>query len=141
MLLLDGYAMRKEFPQSFTLPTAEQITSIGPGTFLKVSSNFERFWVCVSTVHGDNFSARIDNDLIHPINGVIWKCGDLISLHSRHVFDVQRPEIAEAVATALALYATTPGSGRVLPVQVDRATNRPQTGVELFRRYLSHTMH
>ena len=139
-MLLNGYEMSKEFPQSFRLPSTEQITRIAPGAFLKICANNERFWVRVSAVDGDNISAMIDNDLIHPINRVMWKRGDFISLHPRHVLDVQRPEIGEAVATALASIPLPPGSGRVLPVQVDRAINRPQTGVELFLKYLSHAL-
>ena len=92
----------------------------------------------VQTVDGNNINASIDNNLRHPLN--VWKRGDSILLHTRHVLDVQLPEAAHAFATAL---ARTPAAGSerdvVLSIE-DASASRPQTGEELFLLYVSHIL-
>ena len=138
-MLLDAHAMNIEFPQSFILPTTEQLTGIAPGSFLKVSANNERFWVCVSVVEGDMISARIDNHLLHPINCARWKCGDSVSLHQRNVLDVQRPEMKDAFVAALTLTHAA-NCGKDIVLQAPHASNRPRTVDELFLTYLIHSI-
>ena len=137
-MLLDAHAMSIEYPQSFILPSAEQLGSIVPGSFLKISSNGERFWVVVQTVDGNNINASIDNNLRHPLN--VWKRGDSILLHTRHVLDVQLPEAAHAFVTALA-HTPAAGSERDVVLSIeDASASRPQTGEELFLLYVSHIL-
>ena len=139
-MLLDANAMSIEYPQSFILPSAEQLGSIVPGSFLKISSNGERFWVVVQTVDGNNINASIENNLRHPLN--VWKRGDSILLHTRHVLDVQLPEAAQAFVTALA-HTPAAGSERgVIPVLSieDASASRPRPWEELLLLYVSHTL-
>ena len=138
-MLLDGRAMKNAFPHSFSLPSAEQLASITPGTFLKVCANDERFWVCVLAVDGDTIDGRIDNEMIRPLNRAMFKCGDAIRLHPRHVLDVQSPQMKYVFANfAAALARVAPaGTGRDLVMPVDSAINRPKTVGELFMTYMT----
>ena len=140
-MLLDAHAMSIEYPQSFILPSAEQLGSIVPGSFLKISSNGERFWVVVQTVDGNNINASIDNNLRHPLN--VWKRGDSILLHTpstRATLMCSCPEAAQAFVTALA-HTPAAGSERDVVLSIeDASASRPQTGEELFLLYVSHIL-
>ena len=137
-MLLDGQAMKNEFPGSFFLPSEEQIAGIVPGTYVKVSSYGERFWVCVVKVEGDTIDGVIDNTLLRPINRSMLERGHCIRLQAHHILDVQSPKMKEVFVNALACMPRA-GSGRgvVSPMPVDHATNRPRTVEELFVTYMT----
>ena len=137
MLLADAQALSAQYPHTFAAPTTSQLGRIGPGTYLKVCANGERFWVvCISALDGEGgaIEARVDSELRHPRNRAAWRCGDPISLHHRHVLEVQGPEAARAFAALLAR-APLAASGRDLVLPVDATSNRHRSAEELYRAY------
>jgi hypothetical protein len=60
-------------PESFEVPTAEELEGVGPGSFVKVSVAFaenedgmdgERFWVEVTERHGSHLVGKVANEVI-----------------------------------------------------------------------------
>lgn len=46
----------------FIPPTREELDGIEPGSFVRVSRGYERFWVEVTETHGDKISGIVDSE-------------------------------------------------------------------------------
>lgn len=95
MMLVDGEARSREHPNTFTIPSSEDIDSIEPGDYVKVGleregSIGERFWVNVKVIGVglDNFEGTIANDLVFYTDVVNWK--DSITFDRRHVLAIMK---------------------------------------------------
>jgi hypothetical protein len=97
-MLGDGIERNAEYPDTFEIPTAEDIAELAPGdtvklmfeakgkrTYLKDGCVGERMWVKVTEVRGDKFVGELDN---YP---VVWNrlvAGDRIEFERKHIIDV-----------------------------------------------------
>ncbi len=85
MQLNDAQAMADEYP-TFHAPDPLQLEEIGVGHLVKVSNNYDRFWVLVTTVDGQKIAGTINNELV----GQLGKFGDEIFFEKRHVYAFER---------------------------------------------------
>ena len=83
MKLNDAQRMAREFPD-FEAPSHAELGSIKTGDAVKVSNNYDRFWVRVTGIDGQVLRGSIDNDLVGPVGHY----GDLITFEKRHVYEV-----------------------------------------------------
>ena len=83
-------------PETFQLPTAEQLEGVGPGSWVKVSVAFpenedgmdgERFWVKVLERHGDRLVGQVDNEPIATRDHGLAR-DDRVEFSLEHVYDV-----------------------------------------------------
>ena len=81
----------KRYPQSFWIPSMEQLDTLRVGDFAKVIAPGERFWVYIHEHNGNNFVGEINNDLVgtdlHKL-----KYGDLIAFKRENICDIDRDE-------------------------------------------------
>ncbi len=101
MELNDACEMAKAHPKSFYAPTDKELLSIKPGSYVKVSNRYERFWVRVVEVGGHRIKGTMANTLGHftpesPEGGF----GDEIELALHHVYEVLPEEMMEAKRNA-----------------------------------------
>lgn len=86
----DGYENAQEchrkHPDTFWVPSQEELSGIHQGSCVKVCAASERFWVVVTGVDGDTITGTINNDLIQAEHGL--KCGDTISFKAESVYDI-----------------------------------------------------
>jgi len=83
---INAQEMSKRFPDTFTVPSDEELASIAPSSIVKVAHGDERFWVRVLSV-ADNgtITAKVSNNLIgdHGFNH-----GDTITFHKENVYQL-----------------------------------------------------
>ncbi|MGI9277845.1 MAG: hypothetical protein ACR2PT_23730 [Endozoicomonas sp.] len=53
-----------EYPETFEVPTPEELAEVGKGSFVKVCAKPERFWVLVERVIDGKVQGVINNDLV-----------------------------------------------------------------------------
>jgi len=82
----DAVAMNKSNPQTFEVPTDQEIDQLNVGDNIKVSLGKERFWILITKKKRDkNFVGIVDNDVLQP--GL--KCGDVVTVERRHIYNFQ----------------------------------------------------
>lgn len=93
--LADAQLMAIMHPETFEVPTHEELKAITVGDSVKVCATFnktrqttgERFWVDVTSVDGDIITGEVNNDLlftdVHSLS-----CGDTIQCHIHHVYSI-----------------------------------------------------
>jgi hypothetical protein len=83
-------------PDSFQVPTAEQLERVGPGSWVKVSVAFpengegmdgERFWVKVAERRGNRVIGRIDNELFATRDHGLAR-DDQVEFSLEHVYEI-----------------------------------------------------
>ncbi len=82
MQLNDAQQMAEENPSTFEAPSSAQLEQIDVGYVVKVSNNYDRFWIRVTGVEGEKLTGKIENDLVGPVG----KFGDEIAFERRHVY-------------------------------------------------------
>jgi hypothetical protein len=100
-LLEHAIKMVELYPQSFSIPTAEQRYGLREGDVVKLSFRFvapdempqdydiERMWVVVQRREADHWIGRLDNDpRFH--SGI--RSGHEFHFHSDHVIDIWRDD-------------------------------------------------
>lgn len=86
--LINAQQMHQEYPDSFDVPTKEDLRSITVNDYVKISNGQERFWIqiCEKCTRG-YLRGIVMNRLIFHTNYTI---GDIIQIHERHVYDILR---------------------------------------------------
>ena len=81
----DAQEMHSQKPDTFSVPSPDELQAICAGAVVKVCHNNERFWVVVKKVQGDELVGRVDNALVlpHPFSG-----GDLIRFKKAHIYQI-----------------------------------------------------
>jgi len=85
--LVDAQAMHAEHPDTFDAPTAHELATITPGTYIKVSRNNERFWMMVEGGTGRYLIASVQNQLLMSQ----YEPGTMFRVEPRHVFIIDKP--------------------------------------------------
>jgi hypothetical protein len=86
--------MAEKRPNTFEVPSNDDIYDINTGDCVKVCAGYERFWVKVTAVEltaniGLVFEGVIDNVLMNTGDHGL-KLGDLVRLYPRHIYDIVR---------------------------------------------------
>lgn len=81
---VDVQEMHRKSPETFDAPSPARLAAIGPGSFVKVSCENERFWVQVTSVSDAKICGRVDNAVGMP--GL--RLGSMVCFEKRHVYDV-----------------------------------------------------
>jgi hypothetical protein len=98
---LDAQAMHKAHPDTFDVPTDEELAVIASGSFIKVCGfgfhGRERFWLEVQAVEGDTITGLVKNDLTElPLFR-----DDEVKVDRRHVMNLMTAEEQEAEEKAM----------------------------------------
>lgn len=92
---IDAQRMAQEYPDSFQVPTFDELRAVVAGDHIKVCTGGERFWVQVSKGNGTGFTGIITSDLIcghvHHL-----KKGDEVSVSPHHVYAIIRTSTSPA---------------------------------------------
>ena len=62
--------LQKQFPDTFFAPDKATLEQIGPGDFIKVCTDRERFWAEVISVEEGKVTAEVANMVLPPFAGV-----------------------------------------------------------------------
>jgi hypothetical protein len=83
---IDAVQKNKKHPDTFKIPSKENLDKMEEGFHVKVGHNGERFWAIVSSIEesGTIFGV-VDNDLV---NDQPFKYGDKIMFERRHILDI-----------------------------------------------------
>ena len=93
--LIDGEAMHAAYPNTFGLPSKEQLSEVRIGWFVKAGFEMEgwgteRMWVEVTSLDDGKFTGVLNNDPIF-IPPALLKCGDLVVLEPCNVLSTLEP--------------------------------------------------
>lgn len=92
---IDAQRMAQEYPDSFQVPTFDELQAVAVGDNVKVCTGGERFWVKVTKVEGQVFAGTINSDLVcshvHHL-----KFDDPVTVSAHHVYDIIRTSTAPA---------------------------------------------
>jgi hypothetical protein len=81
---VDAQEMHRLHPDTFEVPTLEELRGVKPGDHVKVSTGDERFWVLVTRVIGGIIEGTVDNDLFMMAHGL--RLGDTIRFRIENVY-------------------------------------------------------
>lgn len=87
MFLTNAWAIAKEFPTTFDVPSKEQIAKIKEGTYCKLCFNDkERMWVKITEVISEgNFKGVLDNN---PVTIKDLSLGDVVEFSACNVYSI-----------------------------------------------------
>ena len=85
--LVDGIEQNKLHPETFWIPSEADIKKIKIGDIVKVACSGERFWTQVEEMDGENFVAKIDNDLVKSDEHGLY-FDDLISFKAKNIINI-----------------------------------------------------
>lgn len=100
--LIDALEMSKEHPETFHIPTKEEINKIKKGSTIKVSDGKDRFWSIVKQVikndkgYQNMYQCEINNQLV---NRQKYNLGDLIFVNGYNIYQIY--EENDAIAKML----------------------------------------
>lgn len=94
---VDAQAMARSYPDSFEAPSQAQLDAVAPGSWVKIATSGERFWIKVVTVEGVRITGVIDNDLVRTAQHGL-QCGDRVTCEKRHLYATELPPPANAAA-------------------------------------------
>lgn len=80
-------------PDTFNIPTDEELEQIQENYSLKVCAHDERFWVSVVDVYDDIIIARVDNKLVS--DQFNYGFGDLVMLKKSNIYSIQSVEVQQ----------------------------------------------
>jgi len=84
---VDAQEMAAENPESFYVPSQEELDNLEGSNHLKICSEPERFWVLVTSIDGDNVVGVVHNDLVHTEkHGLSYN--DEVKFEKRHIYDI-----------------------------------------------------
>lgn len=95
---MDGAELNRQNPNSFFIPSPEDVAAIIPGDRIKIGLerdavpgeiNGERFWLEVTDVKGTGQDRRITGELIDALIVFNIDLGEEFTVEARHVLDIQ----------------------------------------------------
>lgn len=90
--IVDAQEMAKQHPDTFEVPSDQELKDLKPGDFVKICVGNERFWVEVTEAqaHSPVIDGRVDNNLERTSeHGLVYN--DMIRFEKRHVYSVAPP--------------------------------------------------
>ena len=120
MELHNAQRLHEEFPDTFEIPSDQELKEIGPGDNVKIGVKIppstnenlhptmrvdtERFWVEVEAVQDGVIQGKVNNDLIFTEQHGL-KCDDRVTLMTENVYSIMKAvsiEIPVEIATVSA---------------------------------------
>ena len=102
--LSDGFALAKQFPYTFDIPSKKTLKKLKKGDLVKLvfelesndeeTPSAERMWVKIQEQKGNNFLGILDNEPRFIQN---LKIGDPINFEDRHIIVTEHPEEATSL--------------------------------------------
>lgn len=95
---IDGVELNRQNPNSFFIPSPEDVAAIVPGDRVKIGLerdavpgeiNGERFWLEVTEVEGTGSDRRITGELITGLIVFDIELGEEFTVEARHILDIQ----------------------------------------------------
>lgn len=84
---INAQQMAREFPQTFTAPTADELKAVKVGMHVKLCVGKERFWLKVETIKDGTLFGCITQDLVRThLHGL--KDGDKLSFHQDNIYQI-----------------------------------------------------
>lgn len=86
--LVSAKYMNEQYPETFDIPTKEELSKLVAGNIVRVCACRERFWVKITKIHeGGKFIGEVDNDLVLT-NEHDLRNGDKIAFHVSNIYSV-----------------------------------------------------
>lgn len=90
----DAQRMQRKHPDTFAALAGDDMSGLVVGSFVKLCTGGERFWVEVTEIEHGGLRGRVNNDLVcteaHGLNN-----GDSVEFQRRHIYSVyEAPERA-----------------------------------------------
>lgn len=76
--------MNSKYPNTFDIPTQNELENITIGDTVKISNGFERFWVEVKEITNLYLIGRVDNELITNE----YSLNDYVMFEKRNIYDI-----------------------------------------------------
>ena len=76
------------YPDSFQLPQNEQLEDVCEGMFVKLCAGGERFWVIVLSKNRNQFTGRIDNELVNSDIHDLF-LNDVVEFEMHHIYNIE----------------------------------------------------
>ncbi|EPY3962323.1 TPA: hypothetical protein ACKFTV_002206 [Klebsiella pneumoniae] len=83
--MINAQRLHRMYPNTFQVPTYEELSELKVGDLVKVCINNERFWSIITSIKGKTFIAEVNNHLV--LNDL--SVGDLIKIRFSNVFDYE----------------------------------------------------
>lgn len=84
--LTDAIAMNTKSPETFHIPTPEEMDALSEGDFFKICRNDERFWChYLGTTKQGRLMGEVSNNLICNDD---LELGDVVVVQRKHIYDV-----------------------------------------------------
>ena len=72
-------------PETFEIPTINELQDIKVGYNVKISNGIERFWVIIQEINKYYLIGKIDNKLFNNTN---YDYGDLVMFEKHNIYDI-----------------------------------------------------
>ena len=100
--LVNALERHKKHPETFEIPSKEELDNLKEGDFVKVIYEFteedeciiegERFWVEVDTIKGEQLKGKVSNDLVGSYKSNNLKCDDRVSFGYENIINICKSE-------------------------------------------------
>jgi len=87
---IDAQKMHKEYPKTFFAPSEKDLEKVTKGSYVKIASGGERFWVKVESVKGNVVKGTVDNDLLDTKKHGL-KHGDTVTFLKKNIYATELP--------------------------------------------------
>lgn len=81
--MVDAQQMHRTYPDTFEVPTREELDGLTPGALVKICDNEQRFWTRVVTTEGEFIYATVENETGREDRG--YGCDQKVRYEKRHV--------------------------------------------------------
>ena len=81
---VDVKKMNDKYPDTFDIPTQNELENITIGDSIKISNGFERFWVEIKNINELYLIGRVDNKLITSE----YNLNDYVMFENRNIYNI-----------------------------------------------------
>lgn len=85
--LVNAFLMSIQNPESFDVPSKEDLSNLKINDLVKICCEGERFWVLITQINENELIAVVDNDLVN-ISSHGLRYGDIISLRPENIYSI-----------------------------------------------------
>ena len=82
---VDAQEKHRQHPDTFDVPSEEELAKIDVGFTVKVCNGQERFWTEVVELLEDGLMVRVDNNLVHDRG---YNFGDILRIEKKHIYEI-----------------------------------------------------
>lgn len=82
---VDAQEKHRQHPDTFDVPSEEELAKIDVGFTVKVCNGQERFWTEVVELLEDGLLVRVDNNLVNDRG---YNFGDILRIEKKHIYEI-----------------------------------------------------